>query len=99
VSKDKKPFLQRCDAGEVSKPVQYIYNFGQALSQFANAVILLGDPDESISGRTGKASRKGIWWFSDVQEPFINMLFQDPDHCEKSIEDDEGCKQLWDWEK
>ena len=38
--------------------LQYLYNLALALDQFINA-ILLGDPDDSISGRCGRAMESG----------------------------------------
>jgi hypothetical protein len=61
-------------------------------------VILLGDPDETISGATGKAALQGKWWFKNVQEPFIDALFfYDPNHCYNSIEADEGKNAVYTW--
>lgn len=75
----------------------YLNNLGVALSQLGRA-ILGGDPDESISGATGKAAMQGRWWFVNVQEPLINAIFfYDKDHCRKSIEPDEGAKSVIRW--
>lgn len=91
-------WIDQCNKGEATILLQYVYNLGVSLSQFGSAV-LGGDPDESLSGRTGKASRAGKWWHVHVQEPAINRLFKDPKHCFNAIEDDEGAKELWDWSK
>lgn len=93
-----KSLLGRCDSGEATRLVQFTYNVGLVLSQ-VGSVLLLGDPDETISSRTGKASRSGRPWFKKVQEPFINFLFQDDKHCFNAIEEEEGCKELWHWVK
>jgi hypothetical protein len=83
--------------GPDSLPVRFLKNLGIGLSQLGRAM-LLGDPDETISGATGKASLQGKWWFKNVQEPFINALFwYDPDHCFKSIEADEGHNAVYTW--
>lgn len=94
----EKSFFKRCHHGQSSFFVQLTYNIGLLLSQILS-VILLGDPDETVSSRTGKAANAGKWWFVYVQEPFINFLFQDKNHCQDAVEEDEGCKQLWDWSK
>lgn len=85
------------EKGHAPKPIQYAYNVALACSQLVSAV-LGGDPDESISSRTGKASRAGKWWFKAVQEPVIDFLIV-KGHCQQAIEDEEGQKQLWDWAK
>lgn len=79
-----------------SKPAQYLYNLGLILSQGVYG-LLGGDPDESISGATGKAAMQGRWWFKNVQEPFIDSLFFEPGHCRKSIEHDEGGNAIFNW--
>ena len=94
--------LQDAEDGKLFWPLQWVYNVLLAISQLASA-ILGGDPDESISGRTGKASLAGKLWFVKFQEPVINWIFLDPisdkseGHCRKSIEKDEGKKQIWNW--
>lgn len=76
---------------------RFALNVGTSLSQLGRA-ILLGDPDETISGATGKAALQGKWWFKQVQEPFINALFWfDPNHCFNSIEADEGHNAVYTW--
>lgn len=75
---------------------QYVHNLGVALSQKIHTV-LGGDPDESVSGATGKAAMQGKWWFVNIQEPLINALFKDPNHCRDSIEDDEGHSAVYTW--
>lgn len=88
--------MQRCARGDVEKLIQYVYNCGVIISQVFS-VILGGDPDETVSSRSGKAARAGIWWFVYVQVPVINMLFRDQKHCQNAIEDDEGKKEIWHW--
>lgn len=58
-----------------------------ALSQLANAALLFGDPNESVSGRAGRlASTSRTWrvvaWVID------RLLWWDPDHCARSVERD-----------
>lgn len=83
--------------GTAPRPLQYIFNVGLSLSQMLS-VILGGDPDESVSSRTGKAAIAGRWWFVHFQEPFIDWLLGEG-HCRNAIEPDEGCKEIWSWVK
>jgi len=72
---------------------RYVWNILIALDQFANALIG-GDPDHTISGRMGRRLHDGLpcpgckalcWLLGKL----------DPDHCNKSIEWDEGNKAVW----
>lgn len=83
---------------------QYLYNLILGLDQFIN-VVLLGDPDESISTRTSRAVRSGKAkpWVYPVAE-FIDLLFYnkiwklEKDHVKNSYEPDEKAeKELWKW--
>jgi hypothetical protein len=66
--------------------IEYLKNLLIALDQLANAV-LGGDPDETISSRLGKASDPlGVWARGVVDGIFGK------DHCDKSVEKDEGNK-------
>lgn len=60
----------------------YLSKVATALSQFVNAVILNGDPDESISGR---AYRRGTIGGSKKWKAIMRVIdalfFFDPDHC------------------
>ncbi len=56
------------------------------VDQLGNA-LLRGDPDETISSRAAKAQLKGKTW-GCVLCKFLDKI--DPDHCQKSIEKDEG---------
>jgi hypothetical protein len=83
---------------------KYAYNFFLGLDQFLNA-ILLGDPDESVSGRTGRAylSGKGKWWVPALRR-HLNWVFKhfgDYPHCENSVEPEERPleKEIWSWIK
>ena len=72
---------------------QYLQNLGTAISQLFNA-ILAGDPDESFSGRNAKIARE-----YGKERPFSYCLCKllhllDPNHCEKSIEEDEGGRAI-----
>lgn len=57
-----------------------------AHDQLANAAFG-GHEDETISSRAGKAARKGKRWACALCR-LLDRL--DPNHCEKSIEADEG---------
>lgn len=57
-----------------------------AFDQLINAVFD-GDPDETISSRAAKANRRGQTW-GCILCKFLDWI--DPNHCEKSIEHDEG---------
>lgn len=84
---------------------QYIYNLILALSQFLNA-ILLGDPDESISGRLGRAHASGRakWWVYPLL--FVNdwvwrVTTGEENHSVNAVEAEERPheKELWSWVK
>lgn len=65
---------------------RYVWNVLISLDQLLNTV-LGGDPDETLSSRMGKRARKGDKlgrYFCAVLDVF------DKNHCEKSIERDEG---------
>lgn len=55
-----------------------------------------GDPDESISSRLGKARRKGskLTFIANKVDLVAFELFGDYNHSEKSVENDEGRKQV-----
>ena len=65
---------------------RYILNVLIALDQLANAV-LRGDPDETLSSAAGKARNAGVRW-GCILCRVLDWI--DPDHCDKSIERDEG---------
>lgn len=70
---------------------KYIFNILISLDQLVN-VLLLGDPDETISSRLGKwlADGKGTWR-GLVAHPICQFLrLFDHNHCMKSVESDEG---------
>jgi hypothetical protein len=68
---------------------KYFWNILLAVDQLGNAVGG-GDPDETISSRAAKAQRRGKRWGCVL----CNWLHKiDPNHCEKSIEHDEGSDQ------
>lgn len=76
------------------RPLRHLYNIGLALSQFGNALIG-GDPDESISGRSGKGRQAGspFWTVAATVIDWawlVLSLGYERDHCARSIERDEG---------
>lgn len=85
--------------------LQYGYNLALAIDQLANA-ILLGDPDESISGRTGRAMKSGNpkWWIPmqhKIIDAIFYILFKEKDHCFNGMEPEERPyeKELWSWSR
>jgi hypothetical protein len=82
----------------------YIFNLLLGLDQFVNTV-LLGDPDDSISGRCGRAvaSGKPKYWvliFSKVIDWGALKIAGQKDHCLDSIIDAEDLThELWSWSK
>jgi len=81
---------------------QYAYNLALSLDQFLNT-ILLGDPDESISGRCGRAilSNKPKFWvpmLARVIDLFFYVTFNERDHVLNAVEPEETHeKELWSW--
>lgn len=83
--------------------VQYGYNLALSVDQHINAV-LLGDPDETISGRTGRAILSGrakpwVPKFGEFVDFLAEKLFGDYNHVVKSVEAEETpkVKELWSW--
>lgn len=81
---------------------RYLRNLGLSLDQFVNA-ILLGDPDESLCGRTARAMKSGRHkWFVPIIASVVNFIYGSKDHLENdSIEPEERPweKELWSWIK
>lgn len=61
--------------------------------------VLLGDPDETISSRLGKAQRDNapLKPVADLVDFVVLELFGQAQHCQKSIERDEGKDKLIDY--
>ena len=84
--------------------MQFLYNLGLGLDQFIN-VLLLGDPDESLSGRLGRAVMSGSpkWWVpacARTLDAIVLAITGQADHCWSSVEPEEGHdKELWSWIK
>ncbi|WP_394137420.1 hypothetical protein [Cytobacillus oceanisediminis] len=66
---------------------RYFWNLLISLDQLANT-LLGGFPDETISSRMGKRVRKKNCPVCKVICRILDLF--DKDHCEKSIEEDEG---------
>lgn len=68
---------------------KYIWNILISIDQLANT-ILGGDPDETISSRAGKKQDTQKWakWLCWL----LNKI--DTNHCKKSIEEDEGDRDV-----
>jgi hypothetical protein len=84
---------------------QYAYNLLLGLDQMVN-VVLLGDPDESLSGRTGRAMMSGQakWFVSPLSrglDILAILLTGERDHCRNAVEPEERPKEkeLWSWIK
>ena len=82
---------------------QYTYNLALGLDQWINT-LLLGDPDESISGRTGRAMASGFpkWWvptLRTVVDWIFLTFFGEHNHCANAVEREEcpAHKELWPW--
>lgn len=82
---------------------QYLYNLILGLDQFINT-ILLGDPDESISGRIGRAMQSGrpkcfVPYLAHFNDWIFWVIFKEKDHNLNAIEPEERPfeKELWSW--
>ena len=70
---------------------RYFWNILIAIDQLGNA-ILGGDPDETISSRMGKMIRNKT--ATPLEHGLCDVLdVIDKDHCEESIEEDEGSRK------
>lgn len=69
------------------KPLQWFRNVLVSADQFLNT-IALGDPDETISSRLGKAAMRG----SKTAHVLCHVIgwVLGPGHCNHAIEGDEG---------
>jgi len=73
---------------KMKKLKMYIMNILLGIDQLAN-VIMLGDPDETISSRAGRV------WPNSTWRKFIDKLFfWQTNHCHKAIESGEGKRDL-----
>lgn len=95
-----REFIKKLLSGENNNKFElYIRNVSILFSQNINVIFFGGDPDETLSSRTGKAQICGKWFAVNILAPFINWLFMDQEHCKNAIEYDEGKYSLWDWSK
>lgn len=83
--------------------LKYLYNLALGLDQFLN-VILLGDPDESLSGRMGRAKLSGRpKWFVPpivwINDKIWLLLAGEVDHSINAVEPEERPKEkeIWSW--
>lgn len=77
--------------------INYGFNLAYSIDQLANA-FWLGEPDETISSRTGRAlkSGKAKWWvpyFGKLVDTLAVLFAKDYDHVRRSIETDEIIKK------
>jgi len=84
---------------------QYLYNVALGIDQMIN-VVLLGDPDESISGRTGRAMTSGkpkrlVPGLARFIDWLFWVIFKERNHVLNAIEPEERPheKELWSWIK
>ena len=73
--------------------IQYIFNILIWLDQGVNTICFFGDPDETISSRAGKYAARGRGWIPCQLCKLLNVF--DKDHCNRSLESDEGSKGLF----
>lgn len=84
--------------------MKYIKNIMSATSQFVNA-LLLGDPDESVSGRVWRAvlSDKPKWFVVPMHYVIdtVAWFFGDKNHSLTSLDLDEikNEREIWSWIK
>lgn len=79
------------------------FNMLISVDQFGN-VALLGDPDETISSRAGRAHLSGKpIVFASMMRKFVDKLFHvlfgERDHCVNAVEEKAYGyeKEIWDW--
>ena len=70
----------------------WIWNSWIAVDQLFNAVLMAGDPDETVSSRAGKALRLNKRWARVLCWGLDKI---DPGHCEASVDPTEGKDQVW----
>jgi hypothetical protein len=68
--------------------IQFIKNLLVSIDQFFN-VLMLGDPDETISSRAGR-----VWPDSGWRKFIDRLMFWQTKHCHKAIEKSEGKRDL-----
>lgn len=81
---------------------QYAFNIALGFDQWVNT-LLLGDPDDTLSGRCGRALASGKpKWFVPYLAGFVDYLFlklfNQKNHCLDSIEpEDRMTYEIWKW--
>lgn len=82
---------------------QYIFNILLGIDDLTNT-ILLGDPDDSISGRLGRAMASGKPRF--FVPPIFHLvnwvalkIFKQENHCQDAIATYPLTHELWNWSK
>ena len=66
----------------------FVVNILLAIDQAVN-VLMLGDPDETISSRAGRVF-PNTWWSNLIDW----LMFYQKDHCHKAIESGEGKRDI-----
>lgn len=66
--------------------MSYWRNVAIGLDLFVSAV-LAGKPDETISGRAGRAQQQGKLW-GKIAAPIIDWIMRNPQHCQLAIQGD-----------
>lgn len=72
----------------LKKVRMFLVNVLLAIDQLGN-VIMLGDPDETISSRAGRVW-PNTWWSKFIDR----LMFWQTDHCHKAIEKGEGKRDI-----
>ena len=87
-----------------SRFFKYGFNIAVSIDQLGN-VIMLGDPDETISSRLGRAILSGRpKWFVPSFAALVDFIFYKLDnqesHCLNSIEHEKAYdSEIWSWIK
>lgn len=74
----------------------YCFRVWIALDQFFNAAVFFGNEDHTISGHAGRRRKEGSWFwtvFANVIDWVALKAFDDRNHCNEAIENDEAGRQ------
>jgi hypothetical protein len=79
------------------------FNMLVSVDQFGN-VVLLGDPDETISSRTGRAvmSERPVWFIKYLHasiDKMFHILIGQKNHCVDAVEKEDHNEEIWSWIK
>lgn len=91
-----QPVVQEIDAG-AQLAGKYVLNLAEAIDQFVNAAVLLGDPHESISSHVGKLAAEGHPQ-AELAEKVINfIMLNNPQHCQNAAKHEAqlGDEAIW----